>query len=710
MAGALLQHKHFLYGYSLLLLAFSVVALVFVIQGQPPASTSTANPLDESPTMSGAASRGGERPTPTLRMDGYDFIIVGGGPAGSVLAHRLSDDPSNTVLLLEAGGESQHCLGGKEYTVSPLTMFDIPLLWSTVAHQQAYHWDVAGAMIARTLGGCGAHNAMLYVRALPKDFEAWNLTDAGWTWEMALDMYMKLEDFDGPPSPYHGQGGPIRTSPPLYVDQIAPYFLEACRVMGLPITDDFNRPNARLGAAYYHFCIKNGVRMSAARAFLAPIMDVRKNLDVVMHAEVSKVLFKGSKDGIFTSTGVEYLNTKTGESIEARLCNPGAGKGKGSVILTAGAIHTPKVLMNSGIGDKRKLEKAGIPVLQDLPGVGVNLQDHPSVPMTFELTTPLASRVSASLGSFEELTQYRDWVVEGGDVLKTATKSAAMGGGGGSIPPGTGIFPGQQLGGQQKDYAIYASAGFTAGAFLKSDKGSKNAKLQEDYPDIQLTVFPRVSEPHLVQQRAQEDADAAAAAATAGNVTYTNSSSTPSSTDDDDSSSSLSSTMLITIAVLDPQARYTVELNADDPVNGNVQLVEVDVPETEGSGFLSDLDIAKMIWAIRNVRVIARTTPMTQAIQSETLPGEDLVDEGKLREWVKANRYVNSHWCGSCKMAKEGDPTAVVDPHLRVLGVEGVRVADASVFPTIPSGNTHSTVLLVASRGADLILNEYYGG
>ena len=637
---------------------------------------------------------------------------MGGGPAGSVLANKLSEDPDITVLLLEAGGESQHCLGGKEYTASPLTMFDIPLLWSTVAHQADYHWNVEGAMIAKTLGGCGAHNAMLYVRALPKDFEAWNLTETGWTWEKALELYKELEDFDGPPSSYHGQGGPIRTAPPLYVDQVAPYFLEACRVMGLPITDDFNAPNQRLGAAYYHFCIKNGVRMSAARAFLAPIMDTRANLDVVLRAEVEKVLFKGSKDGIFTATGVAFT-TPAGDIREARLINPGRGKGKGNVILTAGAIHTPKILMNSGVGPKKKLSAAGIPVLLDVPGVGENLQDHPSVPMTFTLTTPLAGRVGSAMGSFEELTQYRDWVVEGGEVLKTTSARGSsssslankaglgLGGGGG----GGGFFPGEQPGSQQKDYAVFASTGFTAGAFLKSDKGSKNVNLQEDYPDIQLTVFPRVSEPHLVavQQQQQEDADAAVAAGNTSSAAAAAAASSP-------SASSQKGTMLITIALLDPQARYAVELSETDPLHGPVRLREVNVPKSEGEGFLSDLDISKLIWGIRNVRVIARTSPMTEAIQEESLPGPDLLDEGMLREWVRENKYVNSHWCGSCKMTREDDPSGVVDPRLRVMGVEGVRVCDASVFPTIPSGNTHSTVLMVATRGAGFILEEFYGG
>ncbi len=366
-----------------------------------------------------------------------------------------------------------------------------------------------------------------------------------------------------------------------------------------------------MGASYYHFNIRNGIRQSAATTFLAPVMATRANLDVLTFAEARRVIFVKGDAGGFTAKGVE-VETAKGELLEARLKEPE----RGSVVLTAGALGTPKILMNSGVGDSAVLQKAGIPLMNDLPGVGKNLQDHPVIPVTFRLSPDLAERVADAFGGggFEELSNYADWVRSGGDLLPQRNGGGVGAAGGppaasGAPPPMAHNFPPKP----QTPYLVFASTSFTAGAFLKSDKGSKNPKLQEEYPDIQLTVFPRVTEPHLVAQKKQsqlvgngtagpsDDAGATAAAAAGAAPAAAG------GAEDDDGKD-----MLVTVALLDPEARYTVELDGEDPVRGPVRLRERHFPESEGGGLLSVGDAAKLVWGLRQVRVIAKTFPLNQ--------------------------------------------------------------------------------------------------
>lgn len=340
------------------------------------------------------------------------------------------------------------------------------------------------------------------------------------------------------------------------------------------------------------------------------MLGTRENLDVFTRAEVRRVLFDGGKSGMYTAKGVE-LETEKGELLEARLREPG----RGSVVLTAGALGTPKILMNSGVGDRAKLKKAGIPlVLNHLPGVGQNLQDHPVIPVTFRLGPELAARVAEAFGGggFEELSNYAEWVRSGGGLLK---RGGAGSGGAGAVSGAAAAplahtashsFPPKP----QTPYLVFASTSFTAGAFLRSDKGSKNPKLQDEYPDIQLTVFPRVTEPHLVAQKKQSQQ---------ANSSSDSSTSTSAGDNDDGGGSDAANKgaaddkdMLVTVALLDPEARYSVELDAADPARGPVRLQELHFPAKEGGGLLSELDVAKLVWGLRQVRVIAKTFPLNQ--------------------------------------------------------------------------------------------------
>ncbi|GLE08853.1 hypothetical protein PINS_up020305 [Pythium insidiosum] len=221
----------------------------------------------------------------------FDAIIIGGGPAGSVLSRRLSDDSWRRVLLIEAGNASQLELGGRARISHPanvdgLTPFDVPFYWTNVANTPALHWDYPDVNVAKALGGCGIHNAMLYVRALPSDLHRWGMSK--WTWKKALELYTHMEDFDGPSSEFHGDSGIVRTSPPSLADSLSLAFVEASEEIGIPRTDDFNAPHGRHGVGFYHFNTRDGVRESAARRFVGPMLkEGRSNFHLLLNTEVT---------------------------------------------------------------------------------------------------------------------------------------------------------------------------------------------------------------------------------------------------------------------------------------------------------------------------------------------------------------------------------------------------------------------------------------
>ncbi|KAG1707890.1 hypothetical protein DVH05_024541 [Phytophthora capsici] len=568
--------------------------------------------------------------TPLIFPEEFDAIVVGGGPAGSVVAKLLSDDPWRRVLLIEAGNASQMDLGGKEAIPSSLntkglTPFDVPFYWTNVANTPSLHWAYPDVNVAKALGGCGIHNAMLYVRALPSDLKRWKMD--GWTWEKALDIYMNIEDFDGPNSSYHSKQGFLRTSPPAVELDLSREFIEACVELGIPRTTDFNAPSGRYGAGYYHFNTRDGVRESAAKAFLGPILDTktgestRENLRVMLDTTVTKIGI--NDENVTEGVEVRYGNG-TGQLI--RLAE------HGEVIVTAGAINTPKILMLSGLGNHDTLRKAGLPLKKHLPRVGMNLQDHPVVGMIFECEAPRAVDLKADLDAYFEATNDKH------------TNASSFG--------------------------LFGSAGISAGAFLIPPGAT--------VPEIQLTLFPRKSEPHL-----------------------SNSADLHHMTE-----------VVITIALLHPLARNRVVLihDEDDSVDDNdiddhlIPRVVSEVPDAKPE-HLREGDVWKISWAIGVVRDIARKLAEKDLVGCEISPGADLVSAKELNEWVFDNVFRNSHWVGSASMAKT-EEEGVVDSHLRVFGIQNLRVADASIIPLIPNGNVHSSVVMVANRAAQLLRED----
>lgn len=307
--------------------------------------------------------------------DVFDYIVVGAGSAGCVVAARLSEDPDTRVLLLEAGGSDDHAHVADPAQWPALFYGERDWCYSTTPQRHA-DGRVVHCPRGKMLGGCHSHNASAWVRGHPSDYDRWAaLGNPGWEWESVLPIFKRIEDWQGPGSDLRGVGGPMYVKPPVDPDAgpIATAFIEAGREIGLPVLDDINGPRME-GVGYFNFTVKDGKRFTVVNAYLQPALD-RPNLSVRMHAETRRLTFEGKR-----CTGVEYAQ-------EGRARSARAGR---ETILCGGSIGSPRVLLLSGVGPARDLQALGIPVVADLPGVGGNLQDHPLIGgVSYETKGPL---------------------------------------------------------------------------------------------------------------------------------------------------------------------------------------------------------------------------------------------------------------------------------------------------------------------------------
>ena len=633
----------------------------------------------------------------------YDFIVIGGGPSGSVITKQLHANGAK-VLLLEAGFATQYDVGGKDYFGGPVTRFDIPFLWSSVSHFPQYHWEgfnFHGVLIAKGLGGCGIHNAMVYIRAVANDICKWNIRTISWS--LLLKKYISLEKYDnsninseGEKNPYfHGTDGPFTTSAPSYIDQIAPQFISSAIHAGLKFVSDFNNPDSREGVGYYHFNIKGGIRDSAAREMLGPLLasdaasignvyDTDSKAQIVLGATVRKIILNPTHHENYPLSNSSSYGTDRGDTNEYSSSLPTSAptvsttlykaigveyeqdgvikyaylnniininqksifEGERNIILTAGAIMTPKILMNSGIGPSDVLRKNNIDVKLPIKNVGKHLQDHPAVGVTVLLDSNIAASYPSAYTLSNQWSEYIDSI---------SSKNSG------------------------NNFGMLGSTGVSAGGFLISPYATDNQ------PDIQLTVYPTVSEPHLTQTPWNINA-------TSPEVLLAN------------------NQMLITVSLLYPEGRLSVELNNTDPIN-TVPIIKYSTPEyhnlhtmgTENDEYLTNNDVSRLVWGVEMVRTIVSTPPLSQLTTKEISPG--LSEDGaSLREWVRNNYYPSSHWAGTARMGYSEDD--VVDDEMKVKRVKGLRIADASIIPLIPSGNIHTTVIALASLCVDFIMDE----
>lgn len=527
----------------------------------------------------------------------FDYVIIGGGSAGCVLANRLSEDPSRTVCLVEAGPRDWH-----PWIHVPLgvmrCMFDGAVNWRfTSSAQDGMNGRAIYMPRGRTLGGSSSINGMIYIRGHRGDYDEWAaLGNDGWGFEDVLPYFRRSENnLQHGGSDLHGAGGPLDVT---YIPRVNPLhdaFIRAAGELQHQRNDDFNGPEQE-GFGVYQVTQRNGRRLSTARAFLKPA-EGRRNLVVLTRALARRIHVRDRR-----AVGVE-VEVRGGPTVIAV---------KGELILSAGALLSPKLLMLSGIGPGGGLRPHGIEVVHDLPGVGRNLHDHPGVHALHRTRDRRA--YGLTVGAVPELAWW-------------ALSYAATRGG------------------------LFASNMVEAGGFVRSRPGLER-------PDIQFNFIPGYRE---TPQRMIGHGRG----------------------------------YVLTTVLLRPTSRGALTLRDADP--GTPPHID---PKLLGT----DEDLETLTEGFDAARRIAGAPAMAALRSVERYPGADVRSRDQLRDYVRSNAATIFHPVGTCKMGS--DETAVVDSRLRVRGMDGLRVVDASIMPTIVGGNTNAPTIMIAEKAADMIRED----
>ena len=536
-------------------------------------------------------------------MSDYDYIIVGAGSAGCVLANRLSKDPSNRVLLLEAGGSDRRFY------------IQMPIGYGKTYHQKAVNWMYmtepspdAGNRPSywprgKVLGGSSSINAMVYVRGNPRDFDDWyEAGNPGWSFDELLPYFKRMETWQHGSDDYRGGDGPLKVSDvSSQLHPLCKNFISAAKEIGFSFNKDMNGASQE-GVGNYQITTHGGQRMSTSRAYLRPVMS-RKNLTVIMNTYVTRILFKGKR-----ASGVEYKKAGNLNQVNANR----------EVILSSGAVNSPQLLQLSGIGPESVLKEANVSVVHHSPAVGKNLQDHLGVSYFYKSKVRTLN---------DQLSPWWGKLLQGMRYILTRTGPLSL--------------------------SVNQSGGFV--------RTRANLKA----PNIQLYFSPVSYSLELPGRRAMLSPDPFSA-------------------------------MLLGVSNCKSNSRGQIRIKSGDPSVA---------PIIEPNYLSHKDDVQDLLEGVKLLRKLAKTESFSKVILDEFRPGPECKSDAQLIEDIKDNAWTVFHPSCTCRMGP--DPLKdVVDCKLKVYGIEGLRVADASIFPQLICGNINAATIMVGEKASDIILKD----